>query len=173
MANQVIFEFNSNSDLSNWTVVNNGGFCSVKCDLNSIAVDKNKIICLRIKGDSKNYQFRVKTKKSDAHSYIYPFRTSGDWQNIEIPVTEFYPSFRGKQLNIPHYNGSNLEEIAFLIGNKKGENFSFVANLFRKNLFQTFLLNEQIDLSISFFHILRGFLHLVHLPRSFCRFQNT
>ncbi len=156
MANQVIFEFNSNSDLSNWTVVNdgvmggtsssnfylnsggngcfdgmvslenNGGFCSVKCDLNSIAVDKNKIICLRIKGDSKNYQFRVKTKKSDAHSYIYPFRTSGDWQNIEIPVTEFYPSFRGKQLNIANYNGSNLEEIAFLIGNKKGENFQLL-----------------------------------------------
>ena len=149
----LIFDFKSSSDLSNWKVVNddvmggtskskfylnpeghgcfegtvslenNGGFCSVKYDLNSITLDRNKIICLRIKGDGKNYQFRVKTNKSDSHSYVYPFHTSGDWQNIEIPVSEFYPSFRGRKLDIPNYDGSRLEEIAFLIGNKKGENF--------------------------------------------------
>lgn len=152
----LIFDFNATSNLSNWQVVNdgvmggtskskfylnpeghgcfdgtvslenNGGFCSVRYDFNSITLDRNKIICLRIKGDGKNYQFRVKTNKSDAHSYIYPFRTSGDWQNIEIPVTEFYPSFRGRQLDIPNYDGSRLEEIAFLIGNKKGENFQLL-----------------------------------------------
>ena len=152
----VIFDFNADSDISDWQVVNdgvmggtsrskfylnsegngcfdgtvslenNGGFCSVRYELNTIVLDQNKIICLRIKGDGKNYQFRVKTKKSDSHSYIYPFRTSGDWQNIEIPVTEFYPSFRGQKLEIPNYDGSRLEEIAFLIGNKKGENFQLL-----------------------------------------------
>ena len=152
----IIFDFSTKSDLNNWQVVNdgvmggtsrskfylnseghgcfdgtvslenNGGFCSVRYEFNRIALDKNKIICLRIKGDGKDYQFRVKTKKSDAHSYIYPFRTSGEWQNIEIPVTEFYPSFRGRKLDIPNYDGSNLEEIAFLIGNKKEENFQLL-----------------------------------------------
>ena len=152
----IVFDFNTKSDLNNWQVVNdgvmggtsrskfylnseghgcfdgtvslenNGGFCSVRYEFNRIALDKNKIICLRIKGDGKDYQFRVKTKKSDAHSYIYPFRTSGEWQNIEIPVTDFYPSFRGRKLDIPNYDGSNLEEIAFLIGNKKEENFQLL-----------------------------------------------
>ena len=152
----IIFDFSTKSDLNNWQVVNdgvmggtsrskfylnseghacfdgtvslenNGGFCSVRYEFNRIALDKNKIICLRIKGDGKDYQFRVKTKKSDAHSYIYPFRTSGEWQNIEIPVTDFYPSFRGRKLDIPNYDGSNLEQIAFLIGNKKGENFQLL-----------------------------------------------
>lgn len=152
----IVFDFNTKSDLNNWQVVNdgvmggtsrskfylnseghgcfdgtvslenNGGFCSVRYEFTRIALDINKIICLRIKGDGKDYQFRVKTKKSDAHSYIYPFRTSGEWQNIEIPVTEFYPSFRGRKLDIPNYDGSNLEEIAFLIGNKKEENFQLL-----------------------------------------------
>ena len=152
----IVFDFNTKSDLSNWRVVNdgvmggtsrskfylnseghgcfdgtvslenNGGFCSVRYEFTRIALDINKIICLRIKGDGKDYQFRVKTKKSDAHSYIYPFRTSGEWQNIEIPVTDFYPSFRGRKLDIPNYDGSNLEQIAFLIGNKKGENFQLL-----------------------------------------------
>ena len=151
-----IFEFNKSSDLSQWTVVNdgvmggssksnlyinpdgygtfegevslenNGGFCSVKYDFNTITLDKNKIICLRVKGDGKNYQFRVKTNKSYSHSYVSLFQTSGDWQNIEIPVTEFYPSFRGRKLDIPNYDGSSLEEIAFLIGNKKNENFQLL-----------------------------------------------
>ena len=151
-----IFEFNKSSDLSQWTVVNdgvmggtsksnlyinpdgygtfegevslenNGGFCSVKYDFNTITLDKNKIICLRVKGDGKNYQFRVKTNKSYSHSYVSLFQTSGDWQNIEIPVTEFYPSFRGRKLDIPNYDGSSLEEIAFLIGNKKSENFQLL-----------------------------------------------
>ena len=152
----IIFDFSTKSDLNNWQVVNdgvmggtsrskfylnseghgcfdgtvslenNGGFCSVRYEFTRIALDINKIICLRIKGDGKDYQFRVKTKKSDAHSYIYPFRTSGEWQNIEIPVTDFYPSFRGRKLDIPNYDGSNLEQIAFLIGNKKGENFQLL-----------------------------------------------
>lgn len=152
----LIFEFNKSSDLSQWTVVNdgvmggtsksnlyinpdgygtfegevslenNGGFCSVKYDFNTITLDKNKIIFLRVKGDGKNYQFRVKTNKSYSHSYVSLFQTSGDWQNIEIPVTEFYPSFRGRKLDIPNYDGSTLEEIAFLIGNKKNENFQLL-----------------------------------------------
>jgi hypothetical protein len=33
------------------------------------------------------------------------------------------PKFRGRDLNQPVYQGDFLEEIAFLIGNKKEENF--------------------------------------------------
>jgi hypothetical protein len=34
-----------------------------------------------------------------------------------------YPSFRGRILDMPNYDKANLEEIAFLIGNKKAEKF--------------------------------------------------
>ena len=34
-----------------------------------------------------------------------------------------YPSFRGYELNQPNYDGVQMEEIAFLISNKKEESF--------------------------------------------------
>lgn len=105
---------------------NNGGFCSVKYVFEPITLEKSTFISIRLKGDGKKYQFRVKSNTSDSHSYVYHFQTNADWQTIEIPISELYPAFRGQKLNMPNYNGSHLEEIAFLIGNKKEEQFQLV-----------------------------------------------
>jgi hypothetical protein len=156
MNRKLIFEFNADSDLSHWKVVNdavmggksksqfhlntegngtfegavslenNGGFCSVKYVFEPITLEKSTFISIRLKGDGKIYQFRVKSNTSDSHSYVYHFQTNADWQTIEIPINELYPAFRGQKLNMPNYNGSHLEEIAFLIGNKKEEQFQLV-----------------------------------------------
>lgn len=149
----LIFDFNLKSDSSNWKIVNdavmggkstskfylnpdgfgtfegsvsienNGGFSSVKYVFEPIDLKDAKQFCIRLKGDGKQYQFRVKTYQTDSHLYVFPFQTTTDWQTIEIPISELYPAFRGQKLNLPNYDGSNLEEIAFLIGNKKEESF--------------------------------------------------
>jgi hypothetical protein len=54
---------------------------------------------------------------------VYEFKTTGEWQEIEIPFSEMYPRFRGYRLDIPNYQGESLTEIAFLIGNKVRETF--------------------------------------------------
>lgn len=148
-----IFDFNLKSDLVNWKVVNdavmggiseskfylntngigtfegkvslenNGGFCAVKYVFEPLILKSTSYFFIRLKGDGKQYQFRVKTNKNDSHSYVFPFQTTTDWQTIEIPITKLYPAFRGRKLDLPNYDGSNLEEIAFLIGNKKEETF--------------------------------------------------
>ena len=41
---------------------NYGGFTSIRCAVADIATTENSRIQLRIKGDGKNYQFRVKHK---------------------------------------------------------------------------------------------------------------
>jgi hypothetical protein len=79
-----------------------------------------------LKGDGKKYQFRVKKSQKDYYSYIYEFQTSTEWETIEIPVNKLYASFRGRTLQLPNYEGQSLEEIAFLIGNKKNENFELL-----------------------------------------------
>ena len=152
-ANMTLFDFNRHSDLSNWTVVddvvmggrsdgkfginelghavfkglvsmeNNGGFSSVRYRFRQKDVDDYSEIMIRLKGDGKNYQFRVKSDKYDRHSYIFHFQTTGDWQVIEVPLSEMTPSFRGVQLNIPNYPAKVLGEMAFLIANKKAETF--------------------------------------------------
>lgn len=149
----VVFDFSKNSDLSEWTIVNdavmggksrssltidadgnglfkgsvslenNGGFCSVRGNFEKITVKDFDKIALRVKGDGKRYQARIKANQSDYYSYIAYFETSGEWQTVEIVLEDMYPSFRGNRLNQPNFNSDSIEEIAFLIGNKKAEDF--------------------------------------------------
>ena len=62
-------------------------------------------------------------EKDSDFSYITHFVTTGDWQDIEIDLTEMYPSYRGRKLDKPNYPKINVEQIAFLIGNKKEQRF--------------------------------------------------
>lgn len=102
---------------------NNGGFSSVRYGFNTVDASNFNFVILKIKGDGKNYQFRIKEDKFHRYSYITTFETSGDWQTVKIALKDFYPSFRGNTLNRPNFAGQKMEEIAFLIGNKTKENF--------------------------------------------------
>ena len=105
---------------------NNGGFSSVRHEFPAWKVDSDSKVVLTLKGDGKNYQFRIKDKLSNSHSYITTFPTNGDWQEIEISLKDLVPSFRGQKLNMPNFDKTSFEEIRFLIGNKKDESFELV-----------------------------------------------
>lgn len=105
------------------STANNGGFSSVRMGLKSDDLSKNKAFILKVKGDGKSYQFRVKTSMSERHSYIQSFETSGEWQEIIIPFKKMFASWRGRTLDMPNYDGSEIEEMRFLIGNKTNESF--------------------------------------------------
>lgn len=156
MNSMVLFDFTEQSNIDDWTIVddgvmgglsqsqmaldlngnavfsglvtteNNGGFCSVQYNLKTIPLQQKTFFSIRLKGDGKKYQFRVKSKSNDYFSYIYEFQTTNDWQNIEIPITDMYASFRGRTLNIPNYDGASLAQLAFLISNKRNENFKLL-----------------------------------------------
>ena len=158
MPTQIIYDFNKTSNIKNWVVVddivmggksiglfklnnegnglfkgnisleNNGGFSSVKYKFSKIYIENATVIILRIKGDGKNYQFRLKANYGDKHSYITKFSTTSEWQDIEIPLQNMYPSFRGKKLDIPNFSKESIEEIAFLIANKSAESFELAIN---------------------------------------------
>lgn len=148
-----LFEFKKEKDLTNWYVVddvvmggrsdgnmkinedgnglfygdvsleNNGGFSSIQYRFEQKLIDKYKTCKIRLKGDGKSYQFRMKANSFDRHSYLSHFETSGDWQIIEIPMAEMYPSFRGRKLDMPNFPGKGLAQISFLISNKRAESF--------------------------------------------------
>jgi len=151
--NMTIFDFNENSSLTNWNIVddvvmggrsdgnfrinndghgeffgkvsieNNGGFSSIRYNFKKIDSHNYSKFVLRLKGDGKNYQFRVKDNTYNRYSYISEFKTTGEWQTIEIPYNKMYASFRGYRLDIPNFKGDQMQEIAFLISNKKQEEF--------------------------------------------------
>jgi hypothetical protein len=105
------------------SLANNGGFSMIKCNLPKTIIRGYSTAVISLKGDGKRYQFRVKSDRSESHSYVYDFETDGTWQSVEIPLAKLVPTFRGRTLNMPDYPAEILHEVAFLIGNKKEEDF--------------------------------------------------
>jgi hypothetical protein len=148
-----LFDFNTHTDITDWRVVNdgvmgglsrgkfsmneeghglftgtvslanNGGFASVRHRFETLDISKYSEVSIRLKGDGKPYQFRIKADISLRYSYIGNFETSGKWETITISFSDMYPAFRGQLLDLPNYPGTTITEIAFLIGNKKEETF--------------------------------------------------
>ena len=65
----------------------------------------------------------LKDEVNNFYSYICSFSTNKDWQRIEINLAEMYPGFRGRKLEMSKFSSNVIEEIAFLIGNKRNESF--------------------------------------------------
>lgn len=105
---------------------NNGGFSSVRYRFSKILIEEQTKLIVKLKGDRKKFQVRIKAKAEDSYSYIAYFETTGEWQEVEIPLNEMYPSFRGRKLEEPNFKDDYIEEIAFLIGNKKQETFKLL-----------------------------------------------
>lgn len=102
---------------------NNGGFSSLRYRLPQTLQIDQKQIKIYLKGDGKKYQFRIKRASRDYHSYIFDFQTSGEWEEIIVSLTQMYPAYRGRNLNMDDYPADQIDEITFLIGNKKPESF--------------------------------------------------
>ena len=108
------------------SLANNGGFASIQLNRNIKLSEEKKFIVIRVKGDGKAYEFRLKGEISRPESYVQLFTTSGEWENIKLAINEFYPQFRGRKLDIPNFNFKNIEQLSFLIANKQEEDFELL-----------------------------------------------
>ena len=108
------------------SLANNGGFASIQFNTTIKLAEEKKFIVLRVKGDGKRYEFRLKGEISQPESYVHQFATSGEWENIKLEISEFYPQFRGRKLNIPNFNFEGIEQLCFLIANNQEEDFELL-----------------------------------------------
>jgi len=107
----------------NVSLANNGGFASVQLNKTIKLAEERKFIVLRVKGDGKRYEFRLNSETSQYESYVHQFDTSGEWETIKLSISEFYPTFRGRKLNIPNFNFEQIGQMSFFIANGQEENF--------------------------------------------------
>lgn len=106
---------------------NNGGFSSVRLNLETVDASTHRSIVLRVKGDGKAYQVRIKPSRRQYFSYVNTFDTiEGEWTEVALSLADFYPTFRGRRLDMPNYDGLVIEELGILIGNKKNESFKLL-----------------------------------------------
>ena len=105
---------------------NNGGFASTRSKPNSFRLGDYIGLNVRIQGDGKNYQLRVRTdNRGDGISYRYRFATQPDtWMNIRVPFSEFVPVFRGRVLsNVAPISPEQIQQVGFLIADKQAGKF--------------------------------------------------
>ena len=99
---------------------NNGGFASVRCDLNNENLTKTEGIFIRVKGDGRKYQFRIRSQASRWANYSHEFKTvRNKIKTFYLPFKDFEPSWRGRSVNnLPVLKGKDVRGIGFLLGDK-------------------------------------------------------
>lgn len=105
---------------------NNGGFSSVQYTFDALDITNYKTFCIKLKGDGNNYQFRLKKDQNDYYSYKKEFTTNGDWQTVKLQLTTLQPTYRGRSLDMPNFDSKSIEQLTFLIANKKPQSFKLL-----------------------------------------------
>ena len=151
---EIVYDFSENSSLRNWIVIddgvmggrsqgslrinfeghgvfsgfvsleNYGGFSSIRYNTKPINLSGYDYISIRVFGDNKDYQLRIKSDYYDRHVYSKSFFANNEWQEISIPLDQFEPQFRGRKLRMRNFNEKSIVEIGILIGNKVEEDFT-------------------------------------------------
>lgn len=102
---------------------NNGGFSSVRSPATVLDLSAFDGLVLRVRGDGKRYNFRLKTDASfDGVSYQVPITPpAGEWTDIRCRFADFEPVFRGRRVDDhPHLDPSRITTFGLLISRQEG-----------------------------------------------------
>jgi NADH dehydrogenase [ubiquinone] 1 alpha subcomplex assembly factor 1 len=122
----ILSDSNSAVFSGNVSLENNGGFASTRTKSIQFHLDGFKGILIRVKGDGKKYQFRIRTDdRFDGVSYRSHFETNlNEWQTISIPFNKFVPVFRGRILqDVEPVSPKDIQQLGFLISDKQTGEF--------------------------------------------------
>ena len=112
--------------LGNVSLENNGGFASIRHVAEPFGLDEGEGILIRVKGDGKTYQLRVRTSDGfDGMAYKTDFKTvKGEWQEFRFPWNVFTGTYRGRLIdNAPVLEAINIRQIGFLISDNQEGSF--------------------------------------------------
>jgi len=113
---------------------NNGGFSSIRSIPDNYGLDEYQGIRIRIKGDGRTYQFRLRTDRNfDGVAFKQAFNTiPGKWTEIELPFKQFLPTFRGKIIeDARSLEAKDIRQLGFLISDKEEGPFSLIIDNIR------------------------------------------
>jgi hypothetical protein len=105
---------------------NNGGFASIRRRADNYNLNGCTGVVLKVKGDGRTYQFRVKTDEQyDGIAYRTLFATdTHQWQTFTLPFDSFSASFRGKPVpGAPVLEAEQIRQIGFLLSDKQSGSF--------------------------------------------------
>jgi len=101
------------------TNTDGGGFSSIRTGRRPQNLAGYQGIRLRMLADGRTYRFRLENRAGT--SYFAPFHTEPGvhWQTAEIPFERFEPRRRGRLLDGPPLDTSEIESIGLMIYDKR------------------------------------------------------
>lgn len=111
------------------SLANNGGFSSIRTIPLDFGLEGYEGIRIRVKGDGRTYQFRLRTNKHfDGVAFKQEFATkAGAWIEIDLPFASFLPSFRGKILqDVDPLVAADIRQLGFLIADRTAGPFNLI-----------------------------------------------
>jgi monofunctional biosynthetic peptidoglycan transglycosylase len=105
---------------------NNGGFASARLSIPDTDLSAFAGLRVRLRGDGKRYQIRLRPDdRFDGLAYAAPFRTTGEWETVEIPFAAFEPTFRGaRPPGAPPLDPSRIRQLGLLIADRQAGPFA-------------------------------------------------
>lgn len=110
---------------------NNGGFASVNRRVFVASVATDSVLCIRVMGDGKRYQLRLKQGLGKgAPSYGAGFTTHANvWQSFCFKLSEFTATLRGKRvLDAAPLQWSDIVQLGFLISDRQEGDFCLLVD---------------------------------------------
>lgn len=106
----------------NLSLENGGGFASVRADVTEGALTGFSRLVIRVRGDGKRYQLRLRTSTSfDGIAYGAGFETTaGEWTTVEVLLSSFEPTYRGyRPRNAGPLDPSKVRQIGIMLTDKQ------------------------------------------------------
>lgn len=106
----------------NLSLDNNGGFASVRTAVPEGSLAGFNRLVIRVRGDGKRYQMRLRMSAAfDGIAYRANFEpAAGEWVSVEIPLSEFEPSYRGyRPRNAEPLDPSRVRQIGVMLTDKQ------------------------------------------------------
>mgnify|MGYP000859658299 CR=1 FL=1 len=110
----------------NLSLENNGGFASVRVELQENVLAGANRILLRVRGDGKRYQVRLRPgRRMDGVAYGSSFETvEGQWTIVELPVASFEPTFRGyRPRSTPPVDPADVGQLGLMLTDEQVGSF--------------------------------------------------
>lgn len=114
---------------------NNGGFASTRRIYGAINWDGTQALEIKIMGDGRAYQFRLRTNKNfDGVAYVANFNTEkGSAQTLRFNIDDFIPQFRGRIVsNAPKLNYADVSQFGFMLADKNPGRFTLKVEFIRQ-----------------------------------------
>ena len=115
--------FDEGVTFSGFLNTNGGGFASMRVGAADMISERSVGIRLKVRGDGRTYTLRLRPRNSRISYWSQFDTTHGEWVEIDLPFSSFWPNWRGRRLNAPPIDGSQIAEMGLMLNDGRDGNF--------------------------------------------------